>query len=275
MMQWWQALLLGTVQGITEFLPVSSSGHLVLLQAVFGLEEELVLFDVVVHVGTLLAVIGYFWERIWEVGIREWLVIAIATLPAVVVGVSVQYFFTGVLSSLLLVSCMLVITGCLNFYADRLLSSSAAKDESDTAETESEMMIVPRLRTAVLVGIAQAAAIMPGISRSGSTVAAGLGLGLSRRTAFTFSFFLAIPAIMGAFVLQLWDLWTAGVGIEVINAVLLPLVLGGSTAFIVGWASLSMLERIIERARIEVFAYYCWGAAAIVGLLYLSSLGTF
>lgn len=260
-MQWWQAIILGIVQGATEFLPISSSGHLVLVQNLMGLELGTVFFEVVVHVATLFAVIVFFWKRILAISFREWIVIGIATIPAVFMGLAMQFFFHDIFSSLSIVAVMLFITGLINYYADSILEQRGAGFEQPESHSDSD---VPELITAFKIGLAQALAIIPGISRSGSTVAAALSLGVDRSTAFTFSFLLAIPAISGAFILQLFTLIQEGsVASTLTFASLPPLLLGALASFVVGWCSLYFLEKIMIAARLEIFAWYCWVVAAL------------
>lgn len=271
MMEPIQAMILGAVQGITEFLPVSSSGHLVLFQHLFGLKHAELFFDISVHMGTLGAVIIFFRKEIGailsslyrtatglgkkEISFREsWndpevklaLLIVIGSIPTAIIGLLFHRIADQLFSSVFLVGITLVITGIVLWGTRR----SAAEGREISGFTVS---------SALMIGIVQGMAILPGISRSGSTIAAGLYLGLDRSVAARFSFLLSIPAIVGAEILGLKDL----------EGSLLPdtvTAIGTVTAFVVGYLSLAMLMYIIKRGRLYLFAPYCWlvGAAALV-----------
>jgi len=243
------AILLGIVQGVAEFLPISSSGHLVLVQSLLGIKLDGVLFDTVLHMATLAAIIVFFFKDIIHIKINEVIAIVIGTIPAVLVGLffkdQIEFLFT----STLLVSLALMLTGGINIYTDKKLAK--ADDFTDQAKIN--------WKSGLIVGLFQAFAIIPGISRSGSTVACGVSQGLSREHAFRFSFLLGIPAIAGAGVLQLKDL----LEVPILNIDLIPLVAGAIIAFISGLLSLIIFKYIMVKARMEIFGYYC----LILGLL--------
>jgi undecaprenyl-diphosphatase len=252
-----EAALLGIVQGLTEFLPISSSGHLAVLEHVWKLPVESRLpLATMLHGATALAVIFYFApllvrlvRGLWasDAGWRaaSWRMVGfllLASVPAAVAGVGFADLAERAFSSPLLVGLMLLVTGGVLFgtrYAQ------------------------PRGRTgwlrALLVGVAQAIAILPGISRSGATIASGLYLGMERKEAFEFSFLLAIPAITGAFLLE---------ARRVDLALLSPaaLAVGMVTAFVSGLAALSVLGRLVASRKLHWFAFYCWlaGLATIL-----------
>ncbi len=267
----WLAVLLGVVQGLTEFLPVSSSGHLVLLQQAFGLHEPQLLFDVVVHVATLLAVLVVFWRDVVGivvdfvrglpmVGSAEgrarllaerpgffvacWIVLTTAVTGAI--GFGLQDTFKALFSSITAVGIALLITGGL-LMATRFVPPPA-KDAPDEA----------RLGwwRALLLGLAQAAAITPGISRSGTTIVVGLYLGLSREAAARFSFLVAIPAILGALVLE-------GRHVTLAEVDWMPMLAGFIAAALVGWLALKLLLWLVEGGRLHWFAIYVWGLGAV------------
>jgi undecaprenyl-diphosphatase len=256
-MTWWQALVLGVVQGLTEFLPVSSSGHLVVAEAAVGLSTPGVLVEVVLHVGTLLAVVIVYWRTLWRllhgavVGDRgAWryiLLLFLATIPAAVAGFSLEDLFKGAFDSLLLVGINFVVTGMI-------LWSTRGRVQA----TPSDLPSAPR---AVAIGVAQALAILPGISRSGTTVSLGLWLGLDPVRAAEFSFLMAIPTIAGAAVLQAPEL-TAGISS-----------VGGSqlafsfvAALVSGVLAIRLLIALLQRKAFYRFAPYCWaiGLATIL-----------
>jgi undecaprenyl-diphosphatase len=254
-MSWWEALVLGVVQGATEFLPVSSSGHLVVFQTVLDITLEGILFEVVVHVATLVSILLVYRARITEIvrgavsGSRDaWEyigLVVVATVPAVIVGGLFKSRVEALFDDPWVPGVALLVTGAL-------LWTSRGALKRATAER-------PVARVALLMGLAQAFALIPGISRSGSTVITGLWLGLEAKEAAAFSFLMAVPAIAGAMVLMLPDLGSgAGPGV-------LPLVLGGIAAGVTGVLAIKTFVAMLERKSFFWFAPYCWS----VGLLYL------
>ncbi len=249
-----QAALLGIVQGLTEFLPVSSSGHLVLGQALLGINAGDVTFEVIVHFGTLLAVVTVLRRRIRDllVGLfrrdRTALVmvglIALGSVPAVVVGLVFEDRITAAFASPFTVSIMLIVTGCVLFSTRNLLGER----------------MVDTVWAGIVIGIAQAAAIVPGISRSGMTISAGLWCKADAGEAATFSFLLAIPIIAGATALKVGGLVAGGPGTEFWSVLLV----GAATAFASGVLSIRWLLSIVARGELSRFAYYCW-AVGIAG----------
>jgi len=266
-----KAAVLGALQGATEFLPVSSSGHLVIAQSLLGVRLEgggLLAFDVCLHFGTLLAVIAVFWRDLVSIcrsfthrlspaesaieqrgGLtdrqarRLGLMILLGTIPAVIIGFSLHDFFESLMSRPLYAAAMLLITGAILWF---------------TRWAKWRGVNVPAMKWwhALVIGLAQAAAIIPGISRSGSTIAAGLYLGLDRNLAARFSFLLAVPAIAGATVIKLDDL--AHFSPDILAAT----IVGTIVAAVVGFVCIKWLLSLIRRGRFSWFAYYCW----IVGL---------
>ena len=184
----WQAVLLGLIQGLTEFLPVSSSGHLVLGQALLNIDEHMLTFDVFVHVGTLLAVFVYFWQDIVSILKKPFChftaLIVVGCIPAAIMGLVLDDIFTYLFSSVIAVACALIVTGVLLFFTDCFNGSKTLDD-----------MTLPQ---ALLVGFFQGCAIAPGLSRSGSTIFGSLLCGLKRSDAARFSFIVSIPVILGA-----------------------------------------------------------------------------
>ena len=199
----WQAAILGLVQGLTEFLPVSSSGHLVIFQTAFKLEEAPIVFDTIVHLGTLIAVLVFFRKKLLKLNKKQISLIAVGTVPAVIAGLIIEPFLEALFTSLVLTAGGLIFTGCI------LLTTK------NLTQQKQELTI----RQAIVIGVFQALAIIPGISRSGSTVCSALHLGIKRESAFFFSFLLAIPAILGAQVLQLKDLNTLSNVLTTVNIV--------------------------------------------------------
>ncbi len=250
-------LFLAIVQGIAEFLPISSSGHLVMLgQALGGLSEEPTL-EIILHAGTLGSILVVFWRRILNLlssDVRVIALLVVGTVPAVIVGLTIKYQFEAVMRSPLLASCMLLLTGAMLILLGRL----KPRDGSYQQMT---------LWASLLVGCFQAFAILPGISRSGSTILGGRLLGLNKDDSVTFSFLLAIPAILGATVLTLKDLWedySAGVPIGFSAS---ELVAGAAVSFVVGIFALKWLIGWSRQDRLHWFAWWCI-PVGLLGILY-------
>jgi len=253
----WEALLLGIVQGATEFLPVSSSGHLVIAQTLLSVRVEGVAFEVAVHLATLVSILLVYRERAaglvrgvlggdrasWEyVGL-----IVVATLPAGLLGVFARHQIEAMFDNPLVPGLALLVTGAM-------LWSSRGRLEGATGQC-------PTWGAALVIGIAQAFALIPGISRSGSTVVVALWLGLEAREAAAFSFLMAVPAIGGAAVLQLPDM-LGGSPTGLSSSVLL---VGGFAAGVTGILAIRTFVTMLARRSFHFFAPYCW----VVGALYL------
>lgn len=255
-MNYLEAVVLGVIQGLTEFLPVSSSGHLVLAQSLMGVELPGVLFEVVVHVATLCAVCWVYRLRLMRLanGLirrdRSQLLyigmLALATIPAAIVGISLGDTVKAVFESPIIAAGLLLVTGCL-VRSVRTRGPLATRNKLEP-------------RDALVVGVAQAVAIFPGISRSGSTVAVGTALGIDAIRMAEFSFLLSIPAIGGAAILQLRDVSAVGAAIGVG-----PLAIAFAVAAVSGIFAIHIFLRMLERRTFHRFAYYCWS----VGLAYL------
>ncbi|MCZ6634160.1 MAG: undecaprenyl-diphosphate phosphatase [bacterium] len=255
-----QAALLGLIQGLTEFLPVSSSGHLALGQAILGIETGDITFEVIVHFGTLLAVLTALRERIrnlvggcFQGDRKAWrmvLLLVLGTVPAAVAGLAFKDSLASAFADPRAVSGWLMVTGMILW-----------STRSRTGE-RTQM----RFWDTIWIGVAQALAVLPGISRSGSTIAAGLWRGLDGREAATFSFLLSIPIILGATVLEVGDL----VAHPPTRETLVPLVIGACTAYVSGGVAIRWLLRILQGGRLDRFAYYCWVVGA-VGLLFFGA----
>ena len=255
-MTWWQAIFLASLQGITEFLPISSSGHLAIFQKIFNLGAPII-FDIFVHVGTLLAIIFFFRKELGKIlkglFVKErdswrifWLLL-IGSLPALFVGLLLEKHLELIFSSLKQISFSFLLTGIL------LISTKFLK-----AKRKKDLFSVKWL-DALVVGLFQAVAILPGVSRSGSTIVGGLWRNFKRETAFQYSFFLAIPAILGALVLQIPDL---------LNHQFIffkQAILGMFIAFIVGFFSLKILKKVLLNFQFWFFGFYCF----LVGFLLL------
>lgn len=243
-----EAVLLGVVQGLTEFLPVSSSGHLVLAQAVLGVELPGVVFETAVHVATLGAVLWVYRRRVAELArgtakgkgesVRYILLLALASLPAGLVGFTARGFFEATFEEPVAAACFLLVTGGLAWSLRRTGPAAAAR--------------VPDAGQSLWAGVAQAVAILPGISRSGATVAAGVWRGVDPVRMAEFSFLMSVPAIGGAALLQLDAVAEArAVGWA-------PLLAGSAAALLAGVAAIRIFVRTLERRSFHRFGYYCW-----------------
>ena len=259
------SLLLGFIQGITEFLPVSSSGHLVIFQYFLGLREPQILFDVVLHFGTLLAVVLVYREDLKKILVeffaalgafirdrnvratwhaypyfRLGIYLVIGTLPAAFTGVLFEDLLEKAFGSLSSAGAMLIFTGTVLF-STRWVTGKGKSLEKLT------------YWHALVIGIFQAMALLPGISRSGMTIAGGLFIGLNRDLAARFSFLLSVPAILGATILELHDALDSSASLD-----LVPFILGGVVAMVSGYLALVFLLRIVHKGNFSKFAYYCW-----------------
>ena len=276
-MTYWNAVLLGLVQGLAEFLPISSSGHLAVLQnflAIGGMENHM-LFDVLLHLGTLAAVILAFWKDVRDVfregtrmlhlrrtprgakpNRRERRLISfliLATLPLVPAA-----FASGLVESLysntFFIGFAFLMTGFLLFAADRM--GHGNKDERSCTASD-----------ALIVGLAQAVAVVPGLSRSGTTISAGMLRGFDRNFAVRFSFLLSIPAVVGANLVSLVKAIAGGVDWSCVPMYLV----GVLCAFVSGYFAIYFLRLVVQRGKFGGFCYYCWGAGLVTLLLSLIS----
>lgn len=254
-MSYLKAVILGVVQGLTEFLPVSSSGHLVLLQNRMGLDPdspEMLAFDVVSHLGTLLAVGVVFSPSAFRLfssrkhALRILGLGLIATVVTAVVGLTFQEWFKSFFAreNVWLVGLAFMVTGVVLF-ATRF----APRPRKGWRKFS--------FGAAAVVGLAQAVAIIPGISRSGATISVAIWLGLRRRWAAQFSFLIAAPAIIGATILELKDFSSMADSNQIADFAG-PLAVGGLVAFVIGLASLMLLLKMVQQARLHWFSYYLW-----------------
>jgi len=263
-----KVIILGIVQGLTEFLPVSSSGHLVLAAELLNFHEEGVAFEVFVHLGTLLSVLIVFREDVIKMILAPFqflssrfknketkqyllwdLYIIIGTIPAAIIGLSFKSKIEASFSNILLVIAMLAITGTI-----LLLSRFMPKKNQDMTILKS-----------FIIGVSQAFAILPGISRSGSTIVTGIFLGIDKENAARFSFLLAIPAILGASVIKLKDLL-------VMESYSIPasyLLIGAIVSFISGYFAVLWLLDIVKKGKLEWFALYCYLIVVISTVWYM------
>ncbi len=260
-----QAFILGFVQGATEFVPVSSSAHLVLVPWWLNWDSPGLQFDTILHLGTIVAVIAYFYRDLWEIVVSWvravlrhgtacptsrlgwWLILG--TVPAAVLGAVLEDFFEGMFGYPPGVAAFLIVTGVILALSERLGKRLRSLDDLGWLD-------------ALVIGLAQACAIAPGISRSGATIAAGLGKGLKRTDAARFSFLLSVPVILGAGLKQSYDLLTESTQ----AGQLLLLVVGFVAAAITGYLAIYFLLRYLQRRSLYPFAIYCW-ALGVLSLL--------
>lgn len=266
------AFLLGLVQGVAEFLPISSSGHLAIAQNLLGLEDAGSVpefFDVLLHLGTLIAVFAAYWTDICEMVVeffrgigdlvhrstpspvpparRLILLIIVGTLPLFAV-LPIRKHVQGLTDNMVFVGAALIVTGILLFLCDRVRKGRKTERSATWLD-------------ALLVGVGQAVATLPGVSRSGMTITAGCFVGYERRFAVRFSFLLSIPAVLGANILSIGDAMQAG-----INGAEVPMYLVGVvTAAVTGYLCIRLLKYVADKGRFGAFAYYCWA----VGILTL------
>ena len=259
----WEAVFLGALQGVTEFLPVSSSGHLVVGQTLLGLEIPGIQFEVALHLATLISVLVIYRSRLIDLlygalqrdgdAWRYVGLLALATLPAGIVGV----FFMGAIKRLFespfVPATAFLVTGAILWSTRRALGREAWK--------------APTWGVALLIGFAQAFALVPGISRSGTTVAMALWLGVTAEEAAAFSFLMAIPAIAGAAVFQVPELASSGLTLS--GTVLAA---GSIVAAVTGILAIKAFVALLARKTFHRFAIYCWAVGAAF-LFYLFTLG--
>jgi len=259
------AIILGIVQGLTEFLPISSSGHLVIFEHLLKINMDNIAFEVFVHFGTLLSVVAFYFNDIGNMiksffkGIshrnigktyrddaffRLSIFVIIGTIPAVIAGLFLEDFFVSIFHNIQLVGITLLITGIV------ILSTHFIKHKTTD--------LTPK--KSLLIGIAQSIAILPGISRSGFTISSALIAGISREDAARFSFLLAIPAILGATLLHIIDFISSDIaGINIA-----PLFIGFLISFIVGYLAIRFLLSVLKSGKFVWFAPYCFIAGLVV-----------
>lgn len=260
------SILMGIIQGVAEFLPISSSGHLALFQTFFGMEnveEKYMFFTVLLHFGTFISVCVVYWRDILDM-IREFflgigalagkkdtgvtppparrmvMLIIIATLPLFVM-VLLQDAVNKLFSNSIMVSCALLATGFILFFSDRLAKGHKTARNATLVD-------------ALIVGCGQALAVIPGLSRSGTTISVGMLRGFDRSFAVRFSFLMSLPAILGANILEIKDAVDAGINMEE-----LPMyIIGVVVAAVVGYFAIRLVKSLSDKGKFGKFAYYCW-----------------
>jgi len=248
-----EAIISGIVQGITEFLPISSSGHLVILHHYFGFKEPQLLFDLFLHIGTLFAVVVYFWRDIIKLVTSQrklLLLIVIGTIPTVLIGYYFKDTLEACFANIKFVGAMLLVTALFLFVADWA---------GRRKYVSTQMGGLTRLK-AFIIGIVQGISIIPGISRSGSTISSAILLKVDKTQAIRFSFLLSIPAITGAVLLK----FTSAAGGPSVTANML---IGALFAFIFGLGAIFLLIKCVVNSNLKFFGFYCLIAGGVILVL--------
>ena len=269
-------IILGIIQGLTEFLPVSSSGHLVILKNFLQVEETHgALLEVMLHLGTLISIFAVFWRDILEIArgvvisllklcsggkpreiwaedhyTRLFLLIVIGTIPTGIIAILFEKKFEALFSQPILAAIAIMVTGLFLWFTKIYGTNNPGKKCIGIAH-------------ALIIGTVQGIAITPGISRSGSTISAAAYMGIERETSVRYSFLLCIPAIIGAVILQIKETSL----IHEHN--LIPLIIGTGVSTITGYFALRFLMRVVQRGRLYVFSYYCWGFGLVSAIFFM------
>ncbi len=259
-----KSILLGLIQGLTEFLPISSSGHLVIFKSFLDIETQGVIWEIALHFGTLLAILAVFYQDIFmilksvglsykKLGAGEnfikivkndqhtsiFLLVIIGTVPTVIIAFLCKSTFEGLFDKPTIAGCMLLVTGTVLWFTKYNFSSNSKKNGLGIVD-------------ALMIGTVQGLAITPGISRSGTTIAAATLRGVDRETASRFSFLLVIPVIIGGMAMMIKDTITLR------NEEIFFLIIGTIVSTITGYVSLRFLIKIVKRGNLHFFSYYCW-----------------
>ncbi len=262
-----RSIILGVVQGITEFLPISSSAHLVFMQHFLKMDSAQILFDTLLHFSTALVIILMYRREIWQISknlkkykefknnvwIRTFWLIIIASLITALIGVFFKKYFETVFENIFLVAVLLLVTGFLIWWAKKF---EKAGNDID--------ILNAKVKHAIFIGFMQGIAILPGISRSGATIFAALLCGWRKEETVRFSFLLALPAILGANCIQLKN-----VSFTRHKILLFQYGCGMFFAFIVGWFSFKFLIGMLKKGKLSYFSYYCWTLGIIVIIINL------
>ena len=230
-----QSALLGIIQGLTEFLPISSSGHLVLVQSLIpNFSQEGILFDTFLHFGTILAILVFYFDKIRKLAFEQIRILIIATIPAVIVGFLLKDHIDTIFQNTVLVGLALIVTGLLNIRTDM---------NKESVEKVSA-------KNGFIIGLFQAFAILPGISRSGSTIFGGTLMGIKKEKAAEFSFLLSIPAVLGA---NLMEIIKAGSGFLITQQYIVGII----CSFVSGLLCIKLLLKVLYAKKLKYFGYYC------------------
>lgn len=252
-----EGIILGIIQGITEFFPVSSSGHLVLFKHFLNVQETGLFFEVLVHFGTLAAVVMVFRKDVLALLRRplqklSYLIVA-GAVPTAIIGFVFHDAFTQMFASVRVTAVMLLVTGTILWFVDRYTRGLRPLEAMSYGQ-------------ALFIGLAQGLAILPGLSRSGTTIAASLLTGLDRQAAPRYSFLLSIPVILGAALLEAKDFVASDFSADL----LLPYLAGMLAAAVTGYFAITLFIRFVQQGRLHYFSYYCWviGVIVLLGQLF-------
>lgn len=249
-----QAFILGIVQGLAEFLPISSSGHLVMLQRIFNIKEGALTFDIAVHMATLIAVVFVLRKEVVEIIKKPFsklpVLIVIGTIPTVLIGFAFKDVFENAYESGISLGFGFILTGLVLWYAESVKNKGKGLKDTNALD-------------AIVIGIAQGIAIFPAVSRSGLTISGALFRGLNRELALKFSFLMSIPAILGAAVLDIYELAKTPGGMD-ISIGFTPLVIGMVAAAVSGYVAIKFMINILLKGSLKAFSYYVFALAVIV-----------
>ncbi len=260
-----EAIILGLIQGLTEFLPVSSSGHLVISQVLLGVQRPGITFEVLVHLGTFFSVICIFKQDLKKIlygFIKDkkerklLLLLLVSIVPTGLMGVSLESFFESIFQSFTTVGFMLLITGFIIWLISYLPAGKKDVQKMNFLD-------------AILISFAQGIAIIPGISRSGATITAALARNLNMETAIKFSFLMSLPVILGATLLEINEV--ISVGFE--RALILPYFIATATAFFSGVLAIKVFIKLLKARKFYYFSFYCWFLGSLV--IYLGFKGIY
>ena len=268
-----QAIVLAIVEGLTEFLPISSTGHMILAQGIMGMEsdEYIRAFTVMIQFGAILSVLVLYWKRFFSANVapsmtfrgkvltNRWkrlgyfyLSLIVALVPAMVIGLLFESYIDELLSNVIIVAVMLLLGGIFMLFIDRIFSAKGKEH--------------PTLLNSFFIGCFQVLAMVPGVSRSMATIVGGMQQGLSRKSAAEFSFFLAVPTMLGATLLKAYKLFKDG-GMEIFRANATTLILGNIIAFLVAMAAIRFFIKYLTKYGFKLFGYYRIVVGAVILLL--------
>ena len=266
-----ESFILGALQGLTEFLPISSSGHIMVGQYIFGLKEEPLTFNIATHLGAALAVITVYWKVIAKIfkdlfslsgdgsanlSLRLILLVLVASLPTAIIGLAFLEIFRSMFESLFVVAVAFFVTGTVLYITEKRVAGRGPM-KGDFFDLSGVVHV--SYRQALIVGVSQAFALIPGISRAGATIAAGLYCGLDRRNAALLSFMMSVPAILGASIME------SSRVVAIDPQELMPLAFGTLISYIFAIIGLKIVLSSVREGRLHIFSYYLWFLS--IGLL--------
>ena len=268
------AIILGIIQGLTEFLPISSSGHLVISKNFLNIDTPGTVMEIALHFGTMVAICSFFWKDIYLIlkSIVTWfirfitkkeaadnfeenhscmlfLMIVLGTVPTVIIALSFEKAFESFFSLPILAGAMIVVTGCILWATKMIKEKNPGKGNV-------------KFFDALMIGAVQGIAIIPGISRSGTTIATATFLGIKRELAAKFSFLLSVPVIFGATISKIGDISANTINLQ-------SIIIGTIVATVVGFLSLLFLVNLIKKGKFYLFSYYCWGVGIIAVICFI------